>query len=79
MQQSRSVQALLPETEGGREIEIERETEREAGDSDVAPTMVRGVRLTGGKLRLHCDTGAALRAQGCAAEAAEISVLREKL
>lgn len=31
-------------------------------------TMVSGVRLTEEKLRLRCDTGAPLRAEGCATE-----------
>lgn len=50
-----------------------REGEREAGDSEIAGTMVSGVRLTEEKLRL--DTGAVLRAEGCATD----SILREKL
>lgn len=45
-----------------------REGGREAGDSEMAGTMVSGVTLTEKKLRLCCNTGAVLRAEGCAAE-----------
>lgn len=48
--------------------ERQREGEREAGDSEMAGSMVSGVRLTEERLRLRCDTGAALRAEGCATE-----------
>lgn len=40
------------------------EGERQAGNWEMTGNMVSGVRLTEEKLRLGCDTGAPLRAEG---------------
>lgn len=59
--------------------EIQEEGEREAGDLEMAETMVSGVRLTEKRLRLQCDIEAVQRAEGCAVLTAPDSVLGEIL